>query len=402
MSVSISGILLSSYWEQWEGNRGLADLAFAFGCFHFGLKETAHSSLNIQGFIAEVQDALRSVPNVDNVRVDCDSDAYNRVVRLSGKVLSLRGGDRPYPYLPRGHISFDLLIPQGAQREILRGGRNTSRDPLTFTERFRVEIHYRYHFPIAVFRAIEPTSEPDPSDAIIIIRKLLEREFKRQQQSHIDFQFLGPSPLHANFYLTASPEYSETSSQTFNLDIEHRRGYDRYYFYYNASAHDSTEDAARRLLLDLFSELDLYYLIVSIENKKIHTWAEINKLSQSLTELYQRRGLKGFLTQTFKSTGLVNDTFVALADFESQAIFRDGMVRNSYRNVYSSDSGSYLREIVDREMEERTSYPTEQVRSLLQLFETRRLNALELRTVLISAISGGVFGGVVSGLLGGN
>jgi Iap family predicted aminopeptidase len=53
-------------------------------------------------------------------------------------------------------------------------------------------------------------------------------------------------------------------------------------------------------------------------------------------------------------------------------------MRNSYRQVYSPGTTSCLRENVNRQMEERASYPTERVRSLLQLFETRRLNALEL------------------------
>jgi hypothetical protein len=312
----------------------------------------------------------------------------------------LNEGGYPSPYLPHGRISFDLLIPQGAQKEIYRS--IGSRDLLTFTERFRVQILYQHQFPVAVIRLVNPTSEPDPSDAVVVIRELLEREFGRKEQSIIDFYFLGPSPLHADFYLTPSSADAMDSPFLFDVKVEHRRGYDRYDFFFNEMAFEDPDEAMGVLLLDLLSEVDLHYLIVWTKNQKLIAWDKINALTGSLTELYQRRGLTAIVARALNGTRLVNDTFVELANFESSVIFHDNMLRDVHKSVYSSDAPLYLRDAVDGRMADRSTYPTDQVRSLLQLFETRRLSSLELRTVVISAISGGVFGGIVSGLFGGS
>lgn len=375
----------------------MSDLAFAFGCFHFGLKKSPESDLTIRSFMREVEDSLKAVPNVDNIQIDCDPEAYDKTVSLSGEPFDIRVG-APYPYLPDGKITFDVLIPLGAQRELLKG--ISSGSPQTFTERFRVEIFYEYHFPIAVFQLMGSTSKSQPSDAVVIVRELLQREFQRQQESLVDFQFLGPSPLHADFYLTAKNADNELAPWSLDLDIEYRRGYDKYDFSFNRDVFASAEEALDNLLIDMLSELDVHYLLVWIEQKNINKWDGIDTLTGSLVDLYQREGFKAFFARTFKATRSVNDTFVALAEFEGAVILSDNMLRNSYRTVYSSDTTPYIREIVDRRMEDRASYPTDQVRALLQLFETRRLNALELRVVLISAISGGVFGGLVSVLWG--
>jgi hypothetical protein len=122
----------------------------------------------------------------------------------------------------------------------------------------------------------------------------------------------------------------------------------------------------------------------------------------SLVELHQRRGVKAFFAKLFGTSRLVDEAFVSLAEFEGTAILKDNVLRDSYRDTYLSDTIPYLQEIVGRRMEERASYPTEQVSRLIQLFETRRLTAAELRVILISAISGGTIGALVTVLLEGN
>lgn len=378
---------------------GLSNLAFAFGCFHFGLKKAAPKDLTTCGFITEVEKALKKVPNVDNVHVDSDPQVYDEPLTFSGERQKLNEGGWLDPFLPGGGISFDVLIPQGAQRELLK--EVTSLPPLTYTERFHIDILYLYHSPVAVIQLIDPSIEPEPSDAIIVIRELLKREFARQQETFVDFQFLGPSPLHADFYLSAESEDRESAPWTFDLDIEHRRDYDRYRFSYNEEIFPDVEDALGVLMHDLSTELDLYYYTKWIENVNIFAWTQVEGLSWSLTELHQRRGLNGFIAKILRTTSLMNNAFVSLAEFESDSIFATRSLQNSYRHVYSSDSPPYLREIVDKEMEERQTYPTEQTKSLLQLYEARRLSSLELRVVVISALSGGAFGAVMTALLGG-
>jgi hypothetical protein len=195
---------------------------------------------------------------------------------------------------------------------------------------------------------------------------------------------------------------SGSSPWIFDLEVEHIRGYDKYNFFFNEDLFPDAVEALDSLLHDILQELDIYYLVQQHESEKIFAWTRISTLLQSLVELHQRRGLRAFFTRTFKSSRLVNDTFVSLAEFEGNAVLEDNILRNSYRDTYTSDTTPFLREIVEGKMDERASYPTEQVRSLLQLFETRRLSAAQLRVVLISAISGGAFGALITALIKGN
>lgn len=374
----------------------MVDIAFAFGCFHFGLRKTPPADFTVQQFLQEVEKTLKAVPNIDNVLVSCDPDLYDELLSSPDKAPNLTDGDRPFPSLPDERISFDLLIPFGVQ-ELLQGRYSV---PMTFTERFRVEIHYMYRNPVAVFILVSPESEPMPSEAVIIIRRLLEREFQRQQESMIDFQFMGPSPLHADLYLSAKPEDHQSVPWTFGLHVEHTRSYDQYAFFYNTDRFSSTQEALDALLIDLYEELDVYYLATQFEREDLYAWEELQMLSQALVELYQKRGAKGYLARAFGTSHLLDKAFISLAEFEASTLLKDNMLREDYRSTYSSDTTPYLQKFVDERIEESFRYPSEQISKLLQLFETRRLNAVELRVVLVSAISGGIFGALVTALLG--
>lgn len=347
--------------------------------------------------MVEVETAIRAVPNADNVQVDCDPDFYDEPLGLWNELPNLTEGDGPYPYLDYGRIAFDLRIPLGLQEELGR-----SPLPLTFTERFHVNIHYMLGFPIATLQLVKPESKPDPSEAVIIVRRLLEREFERQENSFVNFQFMGPSPVHADFYLVPESESRRSAPWVFNLEVAYQRGYDQYNFSFNENHFPSAEEALDTLLRDVLHELDLYYLIVQYEREKIRAWAELQELSSLLVDLHQKNGFKAYFAKMFNTSTLVNQAFISLSEFEGSSILKDNNLRDSYRSTYASDTAPYLREIVDRAIEERAVYPSEQVNSLLQLFEARRLSAVELRVILISAISGGTFGALITALLGGN
>jgi hypothetical protein len=374
----------------------LADLAFAFGCFHFGLRKYPRPGFTVQAYIEELKRALGSVANVNNVQIECDPDIYDKPLDLPGKPPDLNEGDAPYPFLDLGRVSFDLFIGEELQKELIES-------PLvvTYTERFMVDIHYMYNVPVVVVRLVQPTSEPEPSDAIVMIRRFLEREFERRQQTLIAFQSTGPSPVHADFYLTGEVR-TYTLPWRIDVEVERTRGYDRYNFVFNEDLFADEEEAFDLLLPDLLHELDTFYLIAQVEREKSRAWDNLQERSYSIIELHRKRGVTAYFDKTFRGARLVNDAFISLSEFEGDAILKDNLLRDDYRTTYASDSTPYLQELVDRRMDERATYPTEQVARLLQLFEARRLSATELIVVLASAISGGAIGAVLTALIGGN
>lgn len=381
----------------------MTDLAFALGCFHFGLRRTPPDGYTVESFIQDVEKSLKAVPNIDNVRVRCDSDFHSSPLSLpNDEPLSLTSGDRPFPAIQAERISFELLIPFGLQKE-LRNLHLRHSVVRTFTERFRVEIRYMFRNPVAVFTLVSPSEEPKPSEAVIIIRRLLEREYARQEDGLIDFQFMGPSPLHADFHLTAEPEHYGEEPWDFDLSITHTRGYDRYDIAYNVENFPEPDSALNSLLVDLLDELDVYYLATQLAREDMHSWHKLQELSEDLSNLQEARGFKAYFARILKAPLLLDRAFVALTRFETKTLVKDSLMHESYEGTYSTDAPPYLKELVDRRLKESNiKYPSEQLSKLLHLYETRRLSAAELRVVLVSAVSGGAFGALVTTLLGGS
>jgi hypothetical protein len=84
----------------------------------FWARNAPPTGFTVRTFIAEVEKALREVPNVDNVKVDSDPEFHNEPLSLSGEPPNLREGGGLYPYLEFGRIAFDLLIPSRLQEEL--------------------------------------------------------------------------------------------------------------------------------------------------------------------------------------------------------------------------------------------------------------------------------------------
>jgi hypothetical protein len=69
--------------------------------------------------------------------------------------------------------------------------------------------------PVAFVWPLEPTSEPDASSAVVVVREFLQREIAAGGKTELTFQVLGPSPAHADFVLEEG-----TTSQDSVLTVE--------------------------------------------------------------------------------------------------------------------------------------------------------------------------------------
>lgn len=55
--------------------------------------------------------------------------------------------------------------------------------------------------PVAFVWPPQPTAEPSPSDAVVVVREFLRREIAAGGKDALTLQVLGPSPVHADFVL---------------------------------------------------------------------------------------------------------------------------------------------------------------------------------------------------------
>ncbi len=56
----------------------------------------------------------------------------------------------------------------------------------------------------------------------------------------------------------------------------------------------------------------------------------------------------------------------------------------------------YFRSFVDRQLEEETPYPAQQLSQLVSVFEARRLKGTEIIAITISAVLGGAVGALLT------
>ena len=269
----------------------------------------------------------------------------------------------------------------------------------TATERFSVEIHYQYSMPVAVIEPVAPTERPDPSDAVAIIRNLLTREFEKISEANVSFQFVGPSPLHADVYLSPSSIDDVHNGRNFSLQLRRSRGYDEYAFSYQAGAFASPQAAKDALLEEVLPELDVFYELQRMLAARRREWIKVNEVFWDLVELQERSGFKPWLKRAFQGRRLLNSAFLELAFFQGNQVLGMGAFKRSYHDTFSADNPAYFRGLVDETLQHRESYPIEQVERVLDLLERRRLKGVEIVFLGLAALLGSGLGALVTALV---
>ncbi len=366
---------------------------FGIGCFHFA-PAPSEGTQTLGEFVGTVRATLESFDIVESVvAADCDLTEADFAFETPRDAADLSRGEEPYPNLPQGYYEFVLVLEHDVQAALI-----THPSVRTHTDRFRVELRYGYAMPVAIVEPLAPAQRPEPSQAVQIVREALEVSCD-DPTLPIRFQSLGPSPLHADFSLGAATEDYDPDLFGFDLLVTASRGYDFYDFFYDRREFPSACDAFDGLMDFLRDELDLYYRVVGVRAQRIIGWQKLDGLTWALVGLHQRRGLRGYLGRLAHGKRALNDAFVVLAEFEGTDLLTESSLDRDYRDTYESDEPAWLRSLVDKERADKSTYPTEQTSSLIQLFETRRLSGLELTALLLSAIVGGLIGSLVTALL---
>lgn len=365
-------------------------LYFGVGCFHFGVHAGTKNGFSWSDYIEELQQALGSISSVSNIDIMedvIDDDTEFTMEEPPQLLISGEGGLFPRPDFLE--ISFEVYIPFRVQAEILKLPVTAVE---TFTERFRVHIRYTYHMPVAFVQLVNPSQPCQSSEAVKIVREFLDAEMK---SDFIRFEFLGPSPFHCEFSLTPK---SDPGSHRFGCEIVARRGYDHVRFCYNVTSFTTTEEAFLELIDELEGELGLYYDLVHGELVRRREWQSVSSKVNHLLRIRSDKSVSTLLWRPLRYSRLLNDAFVAVANFESTTLFNTQIEDRDHRDVYQS--GGYLRRYVDKEKEERTSYPSGPTRELLLFLEERFSKTAEIAVVLVAAVIGGAVGSLLTSWLG--
>lgn len=361
-------------------------LAFAVGCFHFGVKKQPPYRLTPAQYVALVKQALERITTVNNVAADSIGDDEMTIqVDESAPSLAESG-----TFLPSTHffsLTFDLYIPHRLQQELMGGfapsvGRG---------EHFRVFLKHAYQCPVCFVQPLDPNDDADPSSCIAVIREYLRKSMNRDG-ADIWFEALGPSPFHADFFLQPVPAGTEAhDSSPFTLDISHPRGYAQVIVHYDPGDFADIEHAFTEFRDTVDNELDMFYEIKRTDVEAYRAWDDVEDLLRALTDTPDRRWLDK-LKHYFSHSTEIGRLHRVLVDFEVAHLLTTQALERSLRSTYTGRASSLLRTFVDGAMSDRQRFPVDQLARLVTFMEERRSKTTELVIVLAAAVIGGIAG----------
>lgn len=357
-------------------------LAFAAGCFHFGVRKQAPYRLTPSQYVALVKKALERISNVNNVVAESIGDDDMTINVAEAAPTFEEAG----VFLPSTHffsLTFDIYIPHRLQQELMGGFAPLS----DCSEHFRVFLKHQYHCPICFIQPLEPTDDSDPSSCVPVIREYLRKELNKGK-TEIWFEALGPSPFHADFFLVPNEANGELP---FTVDTSHPPGYAQVVIKYNATVLPDIESAFEEFREVAGDELDIFYEIERTDVEAYRAWDDVEELLRAVTETPER-GLRERAKRYFTHSAALGRLHRTLVDFEVSRLLSTQGLERSLRTTYTGRTSPLLRTFVDSAMSDRQLFPVDQLARLVTFMEERRSKTTELVIVLAAAVIGGIAG----------
>lgn len=215
-------------------------------------------------------------------------------------------------------------------------------------------------------------------------------EEKLQGHKTIEFQYLGPSPFHADFFVARS-ETAERAEKDISLS---GAGYRTLFFEY-PERDDQLVDAFVALNHDILSR---FYHVVRYRNRSMHLGSNIADGTQSLIASSRSPG-RPAIWRWFRHGPIIDNVYksildqkmnnIALADFLAEA--------NADETI---DQSSVIYQFIKRYSKDQFAVPTDDVKDILKMLEDRRQGYIRNTTTLMSGLIGGILGASLTFLLG--
>jgi hypothetical protein len=372
------------------------NVKFAIGCFHFGLIKVHSGGMASEDYLEELNKSLESISNINNLDIYTTERFDSLSIGKDAEFTTLHEGDNFFPFQSvYPIISFDIYIPERLQDELYPHASSTLN-----TERFRVHIRNAYHFPVTFVELISAKNDSEPSMAVVVIREFLEQQFAEKNPEYIRFECLGPSPFHADFSLSKGNDKTNTfDSNGFSVNCLHKPGYDQFVIHYSSKHFSSLQDAKESLFAALSADAGAFYKIVHSGVLEIYEWGYLEEEVNGLIETNKLKGIKSLWFQAFRLSQQVQDVVFSLSGFESHRILESFARKKSYEELKKDGRNHYLMEALDDELSQIPDYPTNQIKDIIELLESRRSKRIDNLVVLTASIIGGIIGAVITMLV---
>lgn len=359
-----------------------AGIEFGVGCFAFEWRE-ANETRSGDDWANDVTDALSSLANVSAIDVS-GSPYFLKATEPEGD-FGIQGYAHPHPVAAT--VRFDITIPRRHHpKELMPAG-------MTASENYRVVINYEYESPVAfVFPLDQRRDHGSASKGVMLVRKHLEEHVS--DTSKVKFSSVGPSPFHAEFYLSGASKLDEV----LECEITKARGYDDITFRYDESSFKDVAEAQEALLRELGQELSLFYFLLRMRNGRRRLAMEIAQEAQALVALHTEKGIKGRWRRLFQSGGQARHLALAVLDAELDAAWDAQGAESAVQSTYKGSDG-FLRTYVDPLATDSLSPMIVNARNVVHQLESGRTKELEITLVTTATVGGALAGGLISAIV---
>ncbi|MCW1990685.1 hypothetical protein ACVJGC_008276 [Bradyrhizobium diazoefficiens] len=334
--------------------------------------------------LKSVQSALESIDSISNLKI------LGRGERLYVSGRSFSGGNEDenfFPLIGSVKIQFDIFLPERVQEKYSLGrGRDKG------IETFHVKIAFERGLPAAFVYYDVTTSEADcgsysPSTSVIIVREYLTEKLKDHQE--IEFQFLGPSPFHADWFV----ETSNTDAATERDLSASRLGYRTLLFQFPVK-----EDE----LIDAFIEkykrmIGAFYDLIRLRNRDLICEINIENNTRDLIARSRSSG-RNIFRRWFGNGSVIDDVHQSILDQSLNTIAIGRFVASHMRDEIIHES-SVLYHFFEENLKDETSPSTDDVKDILRMLEDRRQAYIRNTTTVVSGLIGGILGATLTYLL---
>ncbi|SDI18710.1 hypothetical protein SAMN05216603_12422 [Pseudomonas benzenivorans] len=369
--------------------------AFGVGCFHFSIKDNLDKEITVQEYIDEIIKTLKNLTTASEVTISFDEDIKDEKIDTSPPNPKIRDGEHCYPSITFLNLTYKIYIPFRIQAELI----NLPEKYLdTGTENFKITVRHEWYGPVSYIECLSATKDTLPSTAVQVVREFLTKELQKVD-TFLEYDFLGPSPFHADFYLNESDTAIEDAS--FTLNETKTRGYNTLKFSYSPHKFKSEDKALEELQETLADELSFFYQLNKDTNFSLKKWEEIQNTTYSILEYQEKTNKKNIIKRVIEKPKLFQKAFKDIGLFKGHLIFMKGQIARNYASIYKSGkSETYLQDYIDQEISEHPQYPLNETSELITYFDQKNSKTIELLTILSAGILGGIVGSTITTAFG--
>lgn len=344
--------------------------SFGVGCFHFRYRSEFINNHPIKIWALAVEAFLSKYTNVNNIEIGLGERSF---FRRSDNV-PMSDGVGIYPWPVNAKISFEIFIPKRIQKELQIINHINQ-------ERFFVYIEYGNNLPVAYVWSCDVYLSR-PSDAVVVVRKYMER-YAPKDPTDIVFEFIGPSPFHANFFVSASSE-----NDVFDAEVVARPGYNDI----KVSAPPffcSGKNEYKKIVCGIIQdEVGHFYYVLQLKAVFMRRWTDIESDISFIAERAAKKQRYMNIYMLWKDRRRIDGCALSIAafDIDWQRDKRDIELAVDQRKHCSGPN--YLSEYIVEVVNEISGYPVEKTMKAIDIIERKNKNELQSAYIIAAAVLG--------------